>query len=382
MRNYLNISGFDINNPNRGNVALNYGTLSFLEKKGLLNGKTDLISYRFSWNPKWLLKKSISIQNFYYNGQNWCYVKVFVFVLEKWLFLLFRILLPWSNFSSTLKNIYLSVADYGGDGFSDIYGQRLFLNRFLQFSVIKTARIPLIILPQTIGPFNKKKNYDFAVKVLRYADRVYVRDDMFINELKKLGIKYERTPDLSSFMLPEKWNIKVLPNAIGINVSGLAYSNQFNNLEGQFDVYPELINCLIDFFREKKLPVYLIPHSYNYTRPSSNNDDLIACKEVYKSYANDDGVFLIDKDLTSPQVKYVISRMSFFIGTRMHANFAAIYTGVPLFGLAYSYKFQGAFDANGLDGSKQTVMINNMSKNDIPKVIGMVNDLYNTIVTK
>lgn len=42
--------------------------------------------------------------------------------------------------------------------------------------------------------------------------------------------------------------------------------------------------------------------------------------------------------------------MSFFIGTRMHANFAAIYTGVPLFGLAYSYKFEGAFNANGLDG--------------------------------
>lgn len=53
-------------------------------------------------------------------------------------------------------------------------------------------------------------------------------------------------------------------------------------------------------------------------------------------------VVFVDEDLISPRVKYVISKMSFFIGTRMHANFAAIFTNVPLFGLAYSYKFQGA----------------------------------------
>lgn len=72
-------------------------------------------------------------------------------------------------------------------------------------------------------------------------------------------------------------------------------------------------------------------------------------------------VFL-DEDLTSPKVKYVISQMSFFIGTRMHANFAAIYTDVPVFGLAYSFKFDGAFTANGLDGKKQTAKINNLLK--------------------
>lgn len=72
---------------------------------------------------------------------------------------------------------------------------------------------------------------------------------------------------------------------------------------------------------------------------------MVACREVYNNLKNKANVILIDKDLIAPQVKYIISRMSFFIGTRMHANFAAIYTGVPLFGLAYSYKFQGAFEA-------------------------------------
>ena len=68
--------------------------------------------------------------------------------------------------------------------------------------------------------------------------------------------------------------------------------------------------------------------------------------------------------------------MSFFIGTRMHANFAAIYTGVPVFGLAYSYKFAGAFDANNLNGKEQTAMINNISDSEIPTIIKKIDRFY------
>ncbi len=71
--------------------------------------------------------------------------------------------------------------------------------------------------------------------------------------------------------------------------------------------------------------------------------------------------------------------MSFFCGTRMHANFAAIYSKVPVFGLAYSYKFEGAFDANGLDGANQTVMINNISCEDIDLIINKIDCFYNQI---
>jgi len=64
----------------------------------------------------------------------------------------------------------------------------------------------------------------------------------------------------------------------------------------------------------------------------------------------------------------------------MHANFAAIYTNVPLFGLAYSYKFQGAFDANGLNGVKQTALINNIKEEDIEIIINRILDVYNEFV--
>ena len=191
-----------------------------------------------------------------------------------------------------------------------------------------------------------------------------------------MGINYELTKDLSAYMQPEAWDIDVKPNSIGINVSGLAYSNGFRTLAGQFDAYPELIDRLVTFFQGMGHTVYLIPHSYNYEVPEANNDDMVACRAVYKKLKDKSNVVLVDRDLISPQVKYVISKMSFFIGTRMHANFAAIYSGVPVFGLAYSYKFEGAFTANGLDGKSQIAMINNIRTEDIEGIVQKVGRAY------
>ena len=224
-----------------------------------------------------------------------------------------------------------------------------------------------------------KQNYDVAVRLLSYARKIYVRDNKFAHEFEKLGLKYTLTPDLSSFMVTEPWDIEIKPNAVGLNVSGLAYSNNFKGFERQFDAYPQLIERIINHFRAKGCTIYLIPHSYNYKRPIAD-DDLLACRAAYNRLADKSNVVLVDYDLISPQIKFVISQMTFFIGTRMHANFAAIYTQVPVFGMAYSYKFEGAFNANGLDGKKQTAMINNLKENEIDKYISQIDDFYNEII--
>ena len=164
-----------------------------------------------------------------------------------------------------------------------------------------------------------------------------------------------------------------------MNVSGLAYSNTFHGLEGQFDAYPELIDRIINHFRNKGCTIYLIPHSYGYNQPTAD-DDMIACRQAYDRLTDKNNVMLVDKDMTAPQVKYLISKMTFFMGARMHANFAAIYTGVPVFGTAYSYKFEGAFNANGLDGKKQTEVVNYLKKEDIKTYINKIELFYKEVI--
>lgn len=375
-KKYIVISGLLLNDNNRGTAALGYGVFPFLCSKGLLSERNTIIKFKYIKNILKNQNRSIKTEKINIGGNNYNLMTVNVFFLEKWLLDKLNILLPFTSFKRIIKNTSYIAAINGGDGFSDIYNTQTFLSRLKEIRIAMQRNIPLIMLPQTIGPFEHHKNRKIADKILRYADKIFVRDNKFVPELEKMGLKYEQTKDLSAYMKPEPWNINIKPNSIGINVSGLAYSNSFRTLSGQFDAYPELIDRLILHFRDKGHTVYLIPHSYHYGIPEPDNDDMVACRTAYERLTDKSNVVFIDKDLNSPQVKYVISKMSFFIGTRMHANFAAIYSSVPLFGLAYSYKFEGAFTANGLNGKRLTAMINNISKDDIDKIIKKIDKAY------
>ena len=48
------------------------------------------------------------------------------------------------------------------------------------------------------------------------------------------------------------------------------------------------------------------------------------------------------------EIKGVIGRCDFFIGSRMHACIAALSQGVPCVGVAYSMKFEGVFASVGM----------------------------------
>jgi len=56
----------------------------------------------------------------------------------------------------------------------------------------------------------------------------------------------------------------------------------------------------------------------------------------------------ISAPLDERETKWVIGRMDFFVGARMHACIAALSQGVPAVGLAYSDKFLGVFESAGV----------------------------------
>lgn len=373
MKPYFILSGLNLNDNNRGTAALGYGAFTFLQQKGYLHKGQELVEIKYRRNP---FKLSSNAEQIQVQGNTWTKRTVYVWSLHKRLLRKYDIIIPCLGLSRLIKKIDFVAAINGGDGFSDIYNTATFMMRLPDTLFAMKTGIPVIQLPQTMGPFTEKANYDLAVKILRYSQAVYVRDRKYVDELDKLGINYEVTKDLSAFMKPEPWDIDIIPNSVGINVSGLCYSNTFRTLSGQFSAYPTLMKRLVEHFQNMGVYVYLIPHSYQYGNPEESNDDMVACQAVYDSLDNKNDVIFVNDDLISPKVKYVISQMSFFIGTRMHANFAAIYTGVPVFGLAYSYKFAGAFDANGLNSQEQTAMINNIDEKDIDDIIAKINKYY------
>jgi polysaccharide pyruvyl transferase WcaK-like protein len=58
-------------------------------------------------------------------------------------------------------------------------------------------------------------------------------------------------------------------------------------------------------------------------------------------------IHLLSSEYGACELKGIIGKCEFFIGSRMHACIAAISQGVPTVAVAYSRKFTGVFDSVG-----------------------------------
>ena len=375
---YVILSDFNVRSNNRGTAALGYGALAFLQSKGYIDDGFEIVKIRFHRYP-WSKIPKEKVSELDINGKKWKLHELSVWALERYLYR-FRLHFLNTLYRRIISNVMIVAAINGGDGLTDLYGNKLLDSRLPEMKLAIESRIPFIVMPQTIGPFLDPANKERILSILGKAQKIYVRDTNFVKELEDKGLQYEVDNDLSCYMQPEPVDVEIKHPCVGVNVSGLAYSNRFGNLAGEFDCYPALMEGIVRMFQSKGCNVYIIPHSYNTERIEANNDDMEASKQFYDGLTEKENVFFVDRNLISPQIKYLISRMDFFIGTRMHANFAAIFTGTPVFGLAYSYKFQGAFEANGLKDS--TAMINNISKEDIPNIIALIDKKYTSLHKK
>ncbi len=369
---YVIFSDFNIRSNNRGTAALGYGAMEFLVKEGFVQEDYSIVRFRFYRNPL-RMKQRIVTKELDANGKERKYLTVSAWAFEKWLY---KHKLHFFNslFKRIVQNTLVGAIN-GGDGLTDIYGEYWLDYRLPEMNLAIDLGMPFVILPQTIGPFLEEKNKDRILSILRKADRIYVRDSNFVEELEKNHLPYIKSNDLSYYMQPAPFPIEIKKPCIGINVSGLAFSNKFGKLAGEFDNYPKLMTELVRLFQSKGCHVYLIPHAYNVKSPETDNDDMVSTREFYEGLEDKSGVHFVDDDLLSPQIKYLISQMGFFIGTRMHANYAAIFTGTPVFGLAYSYKFKGAFENNGI--LNRTYDINNLEESQINSVLTAIERAYN-----
>lgn len=230
-----------------------------------------------------------------------------------------------------------------GDSFSDLYGLKRILRHFADSKLILLLGKPLVFLPQTIGPFNSKVGKFLGGHILKRLNKLYVRDTKAYDFIDSLKVKKELSIDMAVYVNRVSVGMQFQNNTIGINVNGLMYLNNYENLKGQYESYPKLISDLIDRLINEGFKVILVPHVYNQKDPKSE-DDLVAIKSIMKKKdALKESLSYVNKDHNAQELKTIISGTDFFIGSRMHSCIAGLSTSVPTVGLAYSYKFAGTF---------------------------------------
>lgn len=259
-----------------------------------------------------------------------------------------KILLGKSKYISQLRACDL-ILDIGlGDSFSDIYGP----HRYYFLCASKLLAIwfkkPLVISPQTIGPFKAKWAHNIARYVMKRAEKVYARDGMSKQILTDMGLIENTAETIDvAFCLPFERVVHEPTNLVhvGLNVSGLMMSGGYtrNNQFGLTVEYSDLIYRLVEYFiAQPGVQLHLVGHVLS--DHMSVEDDYAANLELHAKYPT---TIVAPKFKSPSEAKSYISGLDFLSGARMHACIAAFSSGIAVVPMAYSRKFNGLFGGLG-----------------------------------
>jgi len=233
-----------------------------------------------------------------------------------------------------------------GDSFSDIYGIQCFKMIESRFKFALDRRRPLILLPQTIGPFKSQRAAAGAAKVIHGAAAVYARDPLSVQCAGDIAgdVEVSETVDVALFM-PYQKRVAVDAHTvtIGLNPSGLLWKGGFtqDNQFGLKDDYRAVVRMVIRaLLRMPGVTVELIGHDIMGPNAGNTEDDYYVCKLLQKEFP----LCRVAPFFYGPvEAKSYISGLDLLVGSRMHCCIAAYSSGVPVFPLAYSRKFEGLF---------------------------------------
>lgn len=248
--------------------------------------------------------------------------------------------------AKALKDVDIFLDNAWGDSFSDIYGRQRFNCVLRNLSYALNSGKPLILLPQTIGPFKSDDVKKRARKILESAGAVYARDPLSVACAKEIlpGLDVFGTIDVAFFMQYKKRDApKKTGITVGINPSGLLWKGGYtgNNQFGLKDDYQTVIRSIVKYLLLLDgVSVEFIGHDISGPNAGNTADDYYVCKLLQKEFPQ----CKVGPFFYSPvEAKSYISGLDLLIGSRMHCCIAAYSGGVSVYPLTYSRKFKGMF---------------------------------------
>jgi len=216
----------------------------------------------------------------------------------------------------------------------------------------------------------------------RDQESILLVNNLLKNSTKKVPLSF--CPDVA-FTLPSVFPAKVTicPTAdvfgketwVGININGLMFNGGYKgtNMFGLRFEYKAFILSLIEKLMDEAphIRAILIPHTYG-QKGNVNSDpeaSMQVCEVLNDKYR--DRLYLLTGEYREFEIKGIIGRCDFFIGSRMHACIAAISQGVPTAAVAYSKKFYGVFEGIGLE-----TMVVDARSLDLDEAVHRIIDLF------
>ncbi|NUU07321.1 polysaccharide pyruvyl transferase family protein [Leifsonia sp. C5G2] len=227
-----------------------------------------------------------------------------------------------------LAGFDLIVDTRSGDSFADIYGTRRLMVMSAVSEFAAQAGVPVVLGPQTIGPFDTATGRAVARRSLRRADLVMARDNQSAKAAKALGRPVDVLTTDVVFALPRPEVEKT--RDVVLNVSGLLW---YPNPHVDHADYRRTVHRLLDGLAADGREVTLLAHVLESDNPDS---DIHAISEL-TAERRDALEVVTPHDLED--VRRTVASANVVLGSRMHACLNALSTGTPAVPLAYSRKF-------------------------------------------
>jgi colanic acid/amylovoran biosynthesis protein len=222
---------------------------------------------------------------------------------------------------------------------------------------------PVVLAPQSLGPFNSNRERQATVSVLRKLDCVMIRERISSSFLREYNVDHELVPDIAFLA-----NFVTRPSAaaqryqatlpteklfrVGVTVldwrwakAGLA-----NEQDGENRISAYLANIahgLLKLNETRPVHVSIFPQV---TAGFGDTDAGVSRRLMQMLLGKVPSVSVAEEDVTPSDLCNLYSGMDAFLASRMHSAIFAISRGVPTMAMAYQPKTIGTFDLLNLGG--------------------------------
>lgn len=212
---------------------------------------------------------------------------------------------------------------------------------------------PVYLMGTSIEPIGNRIIKYFTEKVLKKLDYIFAREkitEQYVSQFIPKD-KYTLIPDMAFMLENADINFPFVEKLkaeneilVGITVRKWNFPNAVDKNKAKENYIEQIKNFMEYYIENKKATFIFVPQvivSY-----ASDTDIANEIKErMNKKYRDK---FVIRNDDWSPtEIKTLISKLDFFVGTRMHSNIFATSMYIPTLAIAYEKKTNGIMETVG-----------------------------------
>lgn len=247
----------------------------------------------------------------------------------------------------------------GGYFFSYGSGNALIVLIYTMALAILSGK-PLYLLPQSIGPFNHRRERLLARWLLPRARVVMLREEVSLDNLAAYGFPISNChllPDMAfafegdTQISAQEWlrsqGVDPRPNRPMLGVTVVDWEAQYPGFDKQEQYEVAIAATIRHFAQVYNGVVFFFPQSWG---PTPMEDDRLPARRVANRVSDlGSSVLVVESPLLPSLLKAVFGEMDIFIGTRMHSNIFAMSQGVPLIAIGYLHKTLGIARTAGIE---------------------------------